>query len=359
MDNQPFRSMAAPGMHSGPGKGGVVAGTGKGEGAREQNARRPRREVLAVAAGALGVIAAESLIKSTPAQAGTDGDVVLGATNMSGDCTFITITSASNAAFVGTGAGTGSGVGGTGGSSGGNGLFGKGGASGGTGVWGEGGDSSGDGVHGLAGGPNGNGVTGLAEGDGCGVRGTGAFGIGVRGDGGALSGTGVEAYGGTPDGVGLIGYGAGFGSGVFGVGGAQSGTGVLGQPGPGNGDGVAGTLVLVDGSTGAGVHGIGNATGVGVLAENPGGGTALSVNGPSLFSRSGTVVIPSGKKTVIVTPSGGLTSSSLVLAVMQNVTGGVMVKAAVPNPGAGTFQIVLNKAPLAPATATVAWFVVN
>ena len=44
---------------------------------------------------------------------------------------------------------------------------------------------------------------------------------------------------------------------------------------------------------------------------------------------------------------------------MQNVTGGVMVKAAVPNPGAGTVQITLNKAPLSPATATVAWFVVN
>ena len=44
---------------------------------------------------------------------------------------------------------------------------------------------------------------------------------------------------------------------------------------------------------------------------------------------------------------------------MQNVTGGVMVQAAVPNPGAGTFQVVLNKAPKSLATATVAWFVVN
>jgi hypothetical protein len=60
-----------------------------------------------------------------------------------------------------------------------------------------------------------------------------------------------------------------------------------------------------------------------------------------------------------VTPPGGLSASALVLALMQNVTGGVMVKAAVPNPGAGTVQITLNKAPLSPATATVAWFVVN
>jgi hypothetical protein len=62
---------------------------------------------------------------------------------------------------------------------------------------------------------------------------------------------------------------------------------------------------------------------------------------------------------VNTTPPGGLTSSSLAMALMQNLTGGVMVKAAVPNPGAGTVQITLNKAPLSPATATVAWFVVN
>jgi hypothetical protein len=37
----------------------------------------------------------------------------------------------------------------------------------------------------------------------------------------------------------------------------------------------------------------------------------------------------------------------------------VQVKAAVPNPSAGTFQIVLSAAPVAPATATVAWFVAN
>ena len=70
-------------------------------------------------------------------------------------------------------------------------------------------------------------------------------------------------------------------------------------------------------------------------------------------------MIPSGSKTATVTPPGGLTSASLVMALMQNVTGGVMVKAAVPNPGAGTFKISLNKAPLSPAAATVAWFVVN
>jgi hypothetical protein len=93
---------------------------------------------------------------------------------------------------------------------------------------------------------------------------------------------------------------------------------------------------------GAGVLGItASATGLGVLAENTSGGTAFRAIGPAVFdttatfSRSGTVVIPSGVKTATITPSGGLTSSALVLALMQNVAGGVMVKAAVPNPARG------------------------
>jgi hypothetical protein len=129
--------------------------------------------------------------------------------------------------------------------------------------------------------------------------------------------------------------------------------------------------------TGSGVEGVNTSTGPGVTASNIGSGPALQVYGPSdlngsstfngpssfngttAFSRSGKVTIPSGAKTATVTPPGGLGSSALVLAVMQNVAGGVMVKAVVPSPGAGTFQVVLNKAPLSPATAIVAWFIVN
>jgi len=47
------------------------------------------------------------------------------------------------------------------------------------------------------------------------------------------------------------------------------------------------------------------------------------------------------------------------LATMQNVAGGVLVKAVVPNPASSSFTVNLNKAPVAPATATVGWFVVN
>jgi len=70
------------------------------------------------------------------------------------------------------------------------------------------------------------------------------------------------------------------------------------------------------------------------------------------------VTIPSGSKKATVT-GVPLTPSSLILALMQNVAGPVMVKAAVPDLGARQFTIFLNRAPTSPATATVAWFVVN
>jgi hypothetical protein len=96
-----------------------------------------------------------------------------------------------------------------------------------------------------------------------------------------------------------------------------------------------------------------------VLAEaNGAGNKALQVNGRAVFSRSGTAVIASGLKSVTV-PLPGLTAASLVLAVLMNVTGAVVVQAVVPDVAGGTFTVFVNKPPKAPATATVAWFVVN
>ena len=54
---------------------------------------RSRRELLAGAAGALGVVAAETLARAPAAQAGDDGDVVLGASNTETSPTTITNTS--------------------------------------------------------------------------------------------------------------------------------------------------------------------------------------------------------------------------------------------------------------------------
>jgi len=294
---------------------------------RSEDGKHSRRGLFA---GALALLGVETLTKAPRAQAGTDGDVVLGADN--GPVTTRTAIRTANWKEFAVLADPNN----------------DGNPYGSIGVWG----------HGQT-----YGVVGEADPS---IVSSGVLGIG------SLGGPAVVAQGGlghgvsatSENGIGL--YGVGTGATAWGVKGEARGTGV-------------------------GVEGVNTSTGPGVSASNTGGGLALQVYGPSVlngpstldgpstfnapysstfngpsifnstavFSRSGTVVIPSGVKTATVTPPGGLSSSALVLAVMQNVAGGVMVKAAVPNPGAGTFQIVLNKAPLSPASATVAWFVVN
>ncbi len=367
--------------------------------------RRSRRELLAGAVGALGVLGAETLLRATPAQAGLDGDVVLGDFNSSGSTTVIS-TGGSDQDALHLSAGFGTAL-----SAGNN-------SPGGTlnsnpAVWGQGqnnpglrgdtfysaagvvgignnntegvyaqsgttpGSSPGEtrnGVHGVTNSPNDSGVVGENVGGGFGTKGVttsatqagvigvnNGAGVGVRGQ--SSGGTGVR--GDSNSGGGVEGIAGGSAIGVYGQGGGGGGNGVQGYAGASSAVGVFGVNVfggtgIVGASDAAGGIGIrGEGAAVGIRAQVTGSGVALDVQGPAQFSRSGKVVIPSGKKTATVTPPGGLTSASLVMALMQNVTGGVMVKAAVPNPGAGTFQITLNKAPLSPATATVAWFVVN
>jgi len=58
----------------------------------------------------------------------------------------------------------------------------------------------------------------------------------------------------------------------------------------------------------------------------------------------------------------GLSGHSLVLDLLQTATPGVFVTSAVPRASASTVTIHLNKAPgtrTHPATAKVAWFVMN
>ena len=81
--------------------------------------------------------------------------------------------------------------------------------------------------------------------------------------------------------------------------------------GPADGAGVVAAQLDGDGvqglgaSTGAGVHGLsGDPGGLGVKAENTGGGNALQVLGPALFSRSGFVIIQLGMKSAKVTGVG-------------------------------------------------------
>ncbi|HXY70974.1 MAG TPA: hypothetical protein VEM41_00390 [Actinomycetota bacterium] len=128
---------------------------------------------------------------------------------------------------------------------------------------------------------------------------------------------------------------------------AGYGIGVYGSQ-AGDGWGVYGTT-----PSGYGVYGY-SGNGTGVYAE---GATALNVQGPAVFSRSGLVSIAAGKSSVSVT-GVSLTSSSLVLATVQN-NAGVSVKYAAPNVSAGSFTIALSKAVPKGKTANVAWFVVN
>jgi hypothetical protein len=360
--------------------------------ATQSDGMRSRKGLIA---GALAALGAGALAEARPARAGTDGDVVLGAYNASSDDTIIDVSSSvydalilyastgyalnaqsrgsANATVSGINQGTGPGV--FGGAAGGEGVYAQSGASAGTtpgqtrngvhgvtnsgsdsGVWGEN-VNGGYGVFGstsTSGISGGAGAAGLNNGSGPGVRGASQGGAGLYGV--APVSEGLYARSGNTDGT----TPGTTKSGVHGVT-NSAGSGAVWGENVGGGDGVKGTS-----GAGNGLHGQAMAAaGVGVLAENTGGGLALKATGPVeldarvSFARSGSVVIASGATKATVTPPGGLTASSLVLAVMQNVAGGVMVKAAVPNPGAGTFQIVLNKAPLAPAAATVAWLVVN
>jgi len=96
--------------------------------------------------------------------------------------------------------------------------------------------------------------------------------------------------------------------------------------------------------------------GVGVLAENDAGGTALKAIGTTTFSRSGVLTVTAGSSTVTKT-GVRLTAASLVLAVVQQDVAGVWVRAAVPNVTASSFTIHLNKT--VASSTKVGWFVVN
>ena len=93
-----------------------------------------------------------------------------------------------------------------------------------------------------------------------------------------------------------------------------------------------------------------SSVGTGVLAQADQGGTALHVDGKATFSRSGVVSIAVGKSSISKSVAG-LTSSSLVFAVVQTGDGQVWVRKVAP--AAGKFTIYLNKT-LGTAT-TIAW----
>ncbi len=284
---------------------------------------RSRRLLLAGAAGALGLLAGEAIASATPAQAGTDGDVVLGALNNASSTTTIdTVTSgqqtvvfsaadartlsAENESLQPTvlAINTGDGAAFHGFSGGGEGLYGQSGLKAGTRP-----GQTRNGVHGVTDSRTDSGVWGEATGGGVGVA-------------GATSTSGIS---GNPA--------------VTGVN-VGSGPGVKGESRGG------GTAVLGVTATG----------GTGVLAQATGGGTALQVSGPALFSRSGLVTI-TGQETATVSIPGRLSASTLVLALLQTPANNLWVRAAELDQKTGEITIHLNRAPA--KSVKVAWFVVN
>ncbi|HEX2754021.1 MAG TPA: hypothetical protein VHM48_01085 [Candidatus Limnocylindrales bacterium] len=159
------------------------------------------------------------------------------------------------------------------------------------------------------------------------------------------------------------------GTGVWGYSAASTGTGVYGESSIGVwGFGGWGVFGASD-ATGTGVYGFSGSTvpaapaHTGVFGYSDSGygvyaraltGTALYVNGKARFSRSGVISITSGHRSITKTLSG-VTASSMIIAMAQNLVTGVFVQAAIP--GSGKFTIYLNKT--VTATTKVAWFVIN
>lgn len=96
--------------------------------------------------------------------------------------------------------------------------------------------------------------------------------------------------------------------------------------------------------------------GVGVKATAP-DGTALLVDGPVKFSRSGRGSISAGHSTATVTVSKDLATNVLVLATLQGSAGSGVYLRYAKRTGTRTFQVVLNKS----ATTKVyfAWMLLN
>ncbi|MDP9225072.1 MAG: hypothetical protein M3P18_14730 [Actinomycetota bacterium] len=343
-----------------------------GEPSTEGGAKRSRRDVIAGVAGAVGVVAAQSILGAEAAYAGSDGDVVLGVDNQSTSgatgvqTTNITGLHGRSTNITGSGVfgealnGSGIGVHGTGAQSGVvgdgqddgvvghgdfNGVFGSS-DLGGSGVGVNGSNSSGDGGVGVRGSATGAGSEGVFGRGNTGVHGVSPAtgGVGVRAQ--ADNGTAVLASGGS-----RAVDATGFDDGGVAIAGLHAGQGGIGVRGEGA---VAGTFGRSATVTGA--YGEGGLIGVHAVSLQPGGsGVGLRVDGRSVFRTAGIATVPSGANKVTVALAG-VTSTDMVLATVQQ-GGGFYVKYA--KAGNGQFTIQINTAPTSPTTVKVAWFVLS
>ena len=292
-------------------------------------ADRTRRQLLVGGTGAAAaVLAAEVLARPSPALAANGDNVILGQDNSETHYTSITNSTDADTALECIAVGSGIGVVGS--------------------------SDSGAGVAGISG------AAAVGSNTHNGVLGASAAGDGVAGFNIFGQGRGVYGQSGST--------GAAFGSssnGVHGVTDDPSGVGVIGENAGGTAvAGVSGTSDGVGGTSdsGTGVHGV-SSTGIAVLAECPSGtgvratgAPALSVQGPAVFSRSGTLAIPAGR-TSAVQAGVSLTAASLVLVTPQNDVPGVALRSAAPNVAAGSFTVRLARP--VNQDVTVGWFIVN
>jgi hypothetical protein len=108
-------------------------------------------------------------------------------------------------------------------------------------------------------------------------------------------------------------------------------------------------------NTGNGTTGVlGGQAGVGAYAPN--NGFALAVAGKATFTRSGVLTIPKNAQYAKVSDVA-LTSSSFVIATLNQYRSGVWIAAAVPNVAADSITIYLNKK--ATAATKVSWVVLE
>jgi hypothetical protein len=123
-----------------------------------------------------------------------------------------------------------------------------------------------------------------------------------------------------------------------------------------------GTGVGVDGTSllGTGIRGeTADVNGIAGSFVAPTGGTALQVDGKARFGRSGVATLAKGRSYVAVTVAGGLTNSSIVLAVIQVDRPGVAVSGVRRNyPSAGKARIYLTKVASTTTTTPIGWFVI-
>lgn len=319
---------------------------------------RSRRSILIASLAGLGGLAAQALGRPVAVRAGSDGDVVLGGMNDAPTTTTIrntantqTVLSAESSVLGSTGM---SAVGRL------RGLY----ANGSEAVVAEGdqhGVRASGAAYGVVGNAMGNGHAGVFgwSDAGYGLKGQSDTSIGVFG----TSGTKEGLYGTSGTGAGIYGQSTA-GPGILGASGSQSQPGVIGWSGAtgvfgasGGSSGLPATPPVKTGvfgfaaqdSAAVGVHGR-STVGTGVRAQADVAGTALRVEGKATFSRSGVVTVAAGKSSATKSVVG-LTSSSLVFAVIRTGDGQAFVRKVQPT--AGSFTVYVNK--VLSSTTTIAW----